>query len=1367
MTKRSISESITEIVDRKLNVSDPASIVDLANALDTISSDIYSKQTRFIYELIQNADDASEGSNVDIDIEIINNYLVVSHTGSPFSTRDIEGLCGVNHGTKKSNSKTIGYKGIGFKSVFTQKAANVYVYTDGEVVQFNKVLANKLSWKTQWGDVSTWERSNDRHFKAPWQILPLKCKELPCNIESAVSGRNVATIIELDNINKTKNDISDLFKHIQFILFLSNTRSITLKLDDTTKVYTKNIDKNGIVELVEDSRILSYWWLYDKTNNISSTIKKELSEDSNVPVKLKEARNVSITLAYELNKEDGNYSIKPIEDNDSRLYSYLPTEVTEFKFPFLVNSNFLVDASREKIMNDHAWNHWLFECIGFQMIESAREICHQEFTVSSNLTGICIRKPKLLSKSLDFHFSQGMNEATTLIPFVKNNDGALVKISSVLIDQSGLSQVHSVDSSVLKSHISKNIGNFPLSNMLSCDKTAETILNKLGAENFTKENLLEFISSADFSEEVNVTSAYDILLLVKSHTDKASRLASISWGKLLPLTPLLLTSNDDYLPISQICEPVDGEDETWAESIDTVHDELYTLIKNNEELYIWLQNQGFKKPSRIAFLETQLLQNLSTLITSENHIRIFDYLFNLHTDGFLTEAHYEKLSQVTLRNLDGEFNAVHECALCDDYNPRVRPRKFGESIPLICPDYIGNKKVEDVKDFLIQLGAVDNLNMITLELYADDFDDEYLEFAADLAKDGHDWPDHVTVQKAKDGRKSLHIDCFGFLPPSSKKFLAEYWSQVFSAVDIDFVKTEEFVEGDKWSALQAWDTFSINDSTWLAADRMRWGNYSTNWTGIYPYIRYLAQERKVLPSINHGLKTATQLLVNSPENNELARDILPVIDAPVPLSDGWVEYLQLKRTIDVHGFVEILKELPDIELEGGPLYDYVATVYRALCVYLEELDDWEGCLDELAVATHEKLKLLCLDGKFIEMPICIIDQVEKPSDAMNNLLFAPSECVFNERFRYLFEGVLQVRFADGVSISHNGKRKNISLKARIIENLPYLLAYNECHLKSAEITEVLEKFEAMDIFECTSIHRDYWLDKQKVHSIEHMVVEHNDAVYMSLPVSNLTAPQLSYPIAKCLGLDEQVSVVQSILVASQEDLVGINLSGVAACWLDDILTNPQYQSMLDSYVDKEPLVETEHIKASEIHQGYRLKSLDKETQILSSQQSILEAVNYLKNELRVGVDDCKKAIEKFVDERKITADNGLIFHVRSAKGGTVYLSYTVWSDLSGVDSELMVFVSGSTEPRFFSTQQALIDACITERVSIEMEHEGDVNRIEDMFSGEFARRPYSEIPSTHLAFELSGNIQVSNFGAGVFQEYLDEDLNGGVLDELS
>ena len=40
------------------------------------------------------------------------------HNGAAFTETDIEGLSDVGNGSKTTNAKKVGYKGIGFKSVF-------------------------------------------------------------------------------------------------------------------------------------------------------------------------------------------------------------------------------------------------------------------------------------------------------------------------------------------------------------------------------------------------------------------------------------------------------------------------------------------------------------------------------------------------------------------------------------------------------------------------------------------------------------------------------------------------------------------------------------------------------------------------------------------------------------------------------------------------------------------------------------------------------------------------------------------------------------------------------------------------------------------------------------------------------------------------------------------------------------------------------------------------------------------------------------------------------------------------------------------------------------------------------------------------
>jgi hypothetical protein len=80
---------------------------------------LYSERTHFIFELIQNAEDAGA---TELAFELLDDRLEVRHDGRAFTEADIRGLCGVGQGTKGGDLTQIGKFGIGFKSV--------YAYTD-------------------------------------------------------------------------------------------------------------------------------------------------------------------------------------------------------------------------------------------------------------------------------------------------------------------------------------------------------------------------------------------------------------------------------------------------------------------------------------------------------------------------------------------------------------------------------------------------------------------------------------------------------------------------------------------------------------------------------------------------------------------------------------------------------------------------------------------------------------------------------------------------------------------------------------------------------------------------------------------------------------------------------------------------------------------------------------------------------------------------------------------------------------------------------------------------------------------------------------------------------------------------------------
>ena len=76
---------------------------------------LYSERTHFIFELIQNAEDAGA---TELAFELFEDRLELRHDGRPFTGADVRGLCGVGKSGKSGDLTAIGKFGIGFKSVY-------------------------------------------------------------------------------------------------------------------------------------------------------------------------------------------------------------------------------------------------------------------------------------------------------------------------------------------------------------------------------------------------------------------------------------------------------------------------------------------------------------------------------------------------------------------------------------------------------------------------------------------------------------------------------------------------------------------------------------------------------------------------------------------------------------------------------------------------------------------------------------------------------------------------------------------------------------------------------------------------------------------------------------------------------------------------------------------------------------------------------------------------------------------------------------------------------------------------------------------------------------------------------------------------
>ena len=156
----------------------------------------YSNRTHFIYELLQNAEDA--GATY-VRFYLYTDRLEMRHNGRPFNERDIVGVCGIADGTKGSeDGMQIGHFGIGFKSV--------YGYTDSPKIYSGKYhfeIENYLNPKEIPG-------RNDVSPEETCMVLPFDKNTV--TKETAFSEINRALVEKLDAESVIiLNNISDIY----------------------------------------------------------------------------------------------------------------------------------------------------------------------------------------------------------------------------------------------------------------------------------------------------------------------------------------------------------------------------------------------------------------------------------------------------------------------------------------------------------------------------------------------------------------------------------------------------------------------------------------------------------------------------------------------------------------------------------------------------------------------------------------------------------------------------------------------------------------------------------------------------------------------------------------------------------------------------------------------------------------------------------------------------------------------------------------------------------------------------------------------------------------------------------------------------
>lgn len=285
------------------------------------------------------------------------------HIGKAFDEKDVQGLCGINNGTKKKDLDKTGYKGLGFKAIFG-KSDNVIIYTDGEYFQFNS--SYQIKWNQQWGtnDQQTWEKINDRQFIYPWQINPIWTNEnearniIKIFLNSRKEQIHVANIIVLNNVEEIRSAIDQLKQQPYMFLFLRHIAEITFFTESTDTISIARDINYGLKKVYFNQKIISQWLIKRFELDVPDDVRNKLVEKcSTTPEKLRFIEKAEFFFAAKYKDpiidQDGIVvnpgGIEKLRDQESILFPYLPTKILEYKFPILINANFLTNANREQI----------------------------------------------------------------------------------------------------------------------------------------------------------------------------------------------------------------------------------------------------------------------------------------------------------------------------------------------------------------------------------------------------------------------------------------------------------------------------------------------------------------------------------------------------------------------------------------------------------------------------------------------------------------------------------------------------------------------------------------------------------------------------------------------------------------------------------------------------------------------------------------------------------------------------------------------------------------------------------------------------------------------------------------------------------
>lgn len=299
-----------------------------------LAAGLYDDRTHFIFELLQNAEDALgrrgewNGSRK-VAFTLNSTRLMLSHFGKPFDEADVRSVCDIAESTK--NESSIGRFGLGFKSVYTVTDLPEIHSGDEDFAIENYVFPKRLARSAREADETQ-------------IILPLKPEDASAASDITAGFRHLGPGALL------------FLRHIDEINWSVEGGPAGFYLRNTPEVLGPNVQRVTVIGQESGHPEVDQNWLVFHSEVFSAEGHK--------------VGRVEIAFSLIAVKDaPGRWAVQPLAK--SPLVVFFPT-VVESHLGFLVQGPYRTTPSRDNVPPGDPWNQYLVKETSGLLVEALR-----------------------------------------------------------------------------------------------------------------------------------------------------------------------------------------------------------------------------------------------------------------------------------------------------------------------------------------------------------------------------------------------------------------------------------------------------------------------------------------------------------------------------------------------------------------------------------------------------------------------------------------------------------------------------------------------------------------------------------------------------------------------------------------------------------------------------------------------------------------------------------------------------------------------------------------------------------------------------------------------------------------------------------